>query len=482
LKRRRLSLETRLAVVTSAVLVLASSALFVGLAARERTNLIAAKARAATMVVQLLANEIAPAIDFGDVDEVASSLNYLRANSDIVGAAVWAKDGSSTPMAAWTTPGARVAVSPTAGETDGVATSPESLVVTRTVRGQRDKELATVRVAFTLARENEAFRSNRRQLFAMTAGLTAMIALGLGLLARRYVVGPIKRLSSAATALAEGDLSARVTVRTDDEIGDLASAFNIMSGAVAFREERLQKEIELAQRIQTSILPQSLNVPGLELAAIMIPTTQVGGDYYDVLPLKRGCWLGIGDVSGHGLDAGLIMLMIQSIVASLVARDPAAAPKDVIGVLNQVLFDNIRGRLRRDHHATLTLLRYDQSGMVTFAGAHEDIIVLRSLEKRCEIIVTPGTWVGGRHDIQSVTTDSPIQLYRGDILLLHSDGVTELRNPGGEPFGIERLCAALERVRAEPASKIQECLVEAVGQWGIPDDDVTLVVARYVGV
>jgi serine phosphatase RsbU (regulator of sigma subunit) len=482
LKRRRLSLETRLAVLTSAVLVLASSALFIGLAARERTNLIAAKARAASMVVQLLANEIAPAIDFGDLDEVASSLNYLRANSDIVGAGVWAKGGSDAPITAWTSPGAPVAVSPTASETDGVATSPESLVVTRTVRGQREKELATVRVVFTLARENEAFRSNRRQLFAMTTALTAIVALGLGLLARRYVVGPIKRLSLAATALAEGDLSARVAVRSDDEIGDLAIAFNTMSGAVAFREERLQKEIELAQRIQTSILPQSLNVPGLELAAIMIPTTQVGGDYYDVLPLERGCWIGIGDVSGHGLDAGLIMLMIQSIVASLVARDPAAAPKDVVCVLNQVLFDNIRGRLRRDHHATLTILSYDQSGMVTFAGAHEDIVVLRDLEKSCEIITTPGTWVGGRYDIRSVTRDSRIQLHRGDLLLLHSDGATELRNRGGEPFGIERLCAALERVRAEPTSKIQESLVEAVGQWGIPDDDVTLLVARYVGV
>jgi serine phosphatase RsbU (regulator of sigma subunit) len=248
---------------------------------------------------------------------------------------------------------------------------------------------------------------------------------------------------------------------------------------VAFRHEQLEKEIQLAQRIQTSILPQTLRVPGLELAAKMVPTTQVGGDYYDVLPSDGGCWIGIGDVSGHGLDAGLIMLMTQSIVAALVARNPAAAPAEIVAVLNEVLFDNVRNRLRREHHATLTLFRYDESGRVVFAGAHEDIVVYRRQERRCEIVQTRGTWVAGRRDIRRATVDSLLTLAPGDVMLLYTDGVIELRNEKGEQFGLDRLCAALEQVHEQSAREIEEHLLMSVGAWGLPDDDVTILVARY---
>jgi sigma-B regulation protein RsbU (phosphoserine phosphatase) len=254
-----------------------------------------------------------------------------------------------------------------------------------------------------------------------------------------------------------------------------------MSEAVAFREERLHKEIELAQRIQISILPQSLTVPNLELVATMLPAKEVGGDYYDVLPVGRGCWIGIGDVSGHGLDAGLIMLMTQSIVAALVTRDPNAAPRDIICVLNEVLVENIRSRLRRDDHVTFTLLHYDESGSIVFAGAHEDMIVYRVKEKRCELVPTLGTWLGGRRDVAAATVDSSLSLHAGDVLLLYTDGVIELRNRAQEQFGIDRLCAGLEEVHDQSLARIRDHLLLRIGEWGTADDDVTLLVARYVG-
>jgi sigma-B regulation protein RsbU (phosphoserine phosphatase) len=315
----------------------------------------------------------------------------------------------------------------------------------------------------------------------MTAGMTLTTAFVLGLLARRYVVGPVRRLAEAATALADGDLSARVDVRSDDDIGDLARAFNVMGKAVAFRQERLQKEIQLAQRIQTSILPVTPSVVDLAIAAKMVPTSEVGGDYYDVLPVADGCWIGIGDVAGHGLDAGLMMLMTQSIVAGLVARDPAASPRDVLCTLNEVLFDNIHNRLKRDDHATLTLLRYERAGRITFAGAHEEILVYRAEAGTCEVVDTPGTWVGGRRDIRPGTKESTLDLAPGDIFLLHTDGATEIRNATGEPFGLDRLKAELEKVHAEDPAKIVDHLVVAVGSWGNAEDDVTFMVGRFKG-
>jgi serine phosphatase RsbU (regulator of sigma subunit) len=479
--RRRLSLEARLGAVTVLVLVLASTTLFIELSARDRAKLMSAKASAAAMVTQLLANELSPDIDFGDVDDVSATLNYLRGNPEIVSAAVWAAPVGDEPLAAWVRPGAPVSSRPAPDDADGAQTSPDWLVATRTILGRHRTQLGRVRVVFTLAPENDAFRASRWQLLGMTAGLSALAAIVLGLLARRYVVGPLKRLAYAAGALADGDLSARVEIRRNDEISDLARAFNVMSDAVRFREERLHKELELAKRIQTSILPRSLEVPGLELSAVMLPTTQVGGDYYDVLPVEGGCWIGIGDVAGHGLDAGLFMLMTQSIVASLVAQNPSASPRDVVCVLNEVLVDNIRNRLQRDDHATLTVIHYDESGELVLAGAHEDIIVCRSRTGRCEAVATPGTWVGGRRDIRAGTVESRFLLEPRDVMLLYTDGVVELRNAQGEPFGFERLCAELERVHHEDVSKIQEHLLSAVGEWGTAEDDVTMVVARYVG-
>ncbi|MGH7434924.1 MAG: PP2C family protein-serine/threonine phosphatase, partial [Polyangiaceae bacterium] len=350
------SLETKLVVATSIVLVLVSTTLFVGLAARERAGLIDAKARAATMLMQLLATELGAAIDFGDADGVTARLGDLHENPAIVGAGVWTAEASE-PSASWISPGAPALDAPKASDPDGTSSSSGWLVATRTVASPRGATLARIRVVFSLAAENEAFQRSRSRLFWMTAGMTLTTAIALGLLARRYVVGPVRRLAEAATAMADGDLSARVDVRSDDDIGDLARAFNVMGKAVAFREERLQKEIQLAQRIQTSILPVTPSVVDLTIAAKMVPTSEVGGDYYDVLPVEGGCWIGIGDVAGHGLDAGLMMLMTQSIVAGLVARDPAASPRDVLCTLNEVLFDNIHNRLKRDDHATLTLLR-----------------------------------------------------------------------------------------------------------------------------
>ncbi|MGH7268832.1 MAG: PP2C family protein-serine/threonine phosphatase, partial [Polyangiaceae bacterium] len=139
-------------------------------------------------------------------------------------------------------------------------------------------------------------------------------------------------------------------------------------------------------------------------------------------------------------------------------------------------------RISRDDHATLTILRYDSSGEVTFAGAHEDIIIHRAAAGRCEVIETPGTWVGGRRDIRAGAVDTRLTLGRGDVMLLYTGGVTEMRNASSEQFGIDRRCVEFERVHDAVVDKIQEHLLMAVGEWGIAEDDVTVLVARYMGV
>ncbi|MGK4006226.1 SpoIIE family protein phosphatase [Sorangium sp. So ce1036] len=245
-------------------------------------------------------------------------------------------------------------------------------------------------------------------------------------------------------------------------------------------QERARQESVVAEHIQTALLPATLRVDGLELSAAMKPTAEVGGDYYDVLPTPQGGWLGIGDVAGHGLAAGLVMLMIQGMVAALTRREPTASPGAVISALNRAIHENIRDRLKRDEHATLVLLRYERGGRVTFAGAHEDLLVCRARTGRCECIPSSGVWVGILPAIDAMTRDAEFVLEDGDVLVLYSDGVTEARNAHREQFGVERLCAAVEATQAAPVDVIRDRILRDVESWSTsPDDDITVVVARY---
>jgi sigma-B regulation protein RsbU (phosphoserine phosphatase) len=242
----------------------------------------------------------------------------------------------------------------------------------------------------------------------------------------------------------------------------------------------LEQELSIATRIQTSILPRNLQVPGLEIAATMLPATEVGGDYYDVLPTPRGCWIGIGDVAGHGLRPGLVMMMLQSIVSALVRANPTSAPRDLLRVVNAVLYENVRERLGQDEHATLSLIHYQDDGELAFAGAHEDMLVLRAATGKVEVVPTLGTWVGATKDIDDATQDARCRLRDGDVLLLYTDGVIEAENAAKEQFGPERLARLLERLGDESSAKIRDALCAAVTEFMSEQrDDIALLVARY---
>lgn len=319
-----------------------------------------------------------------------------------------------------------------------------ALVVPNELRGQRRKSLVIEPLFF-----------ESRQL--------GYAALELGP-KRRVVYELLRELISAALRGAE------LVRRVAEEASNREKA----------EKERLEQELDIATRIQTSILPRDLRVENLQIAATMVPATEVGGDYYDVLPGDGGCWLAIGDVAGHGLGPGLVMMMLQSIVAALGRENFGALPSEMVNVVNAVLYDNVRNRLRQDEHATLTLLRYFANGELLFAGAHEDLVILRAATGRCERIETLGTWVGATQDIADVTEDQRARLEDGDVLLLFTDGVIEAANAAGEQYGIERLCAELEAARHETVTEIRNRVLGSVQAFlAVQNDDIALLVARH---
>src|SRR5262249_9515301 len=146
-----------------------------------------------------------------------------------------------------------------------------------------------------------------------------------------------------------------------DEVGDLATSSNAMidrleatardlekATAELVAKQRLEQELEIGARIQTSIPPASVEIQGLQISGRMRPATEVGGDYFDAFPVPNGGWVAIGDVAGHGLTAGLVMLMAQSVIAGLGRASPLASPARLLQTVNAVLFENIRRRLRHD--------------------------------------------------------------------------------------------------------------------------------------
>jgi phosphoserine phosphatase RsbU/P len=240
--------------------------------------------------------------------------------------------------------------------------------------------------------------------------------------------------------------------------------------------------MEIAARIQTSILPRVLSVPGLEISATMIPATEVGGDYYDVLPVEGGCWIAIGDASGHGLTAGLVMMMVQTGVATLVRRDESSPPKDVLKTLNRVLYENIHDRLEAERHMTLSLMRYDVTGKLTVAGAHMDAVVWRAATQTTEMLKTMGTFLAISDDIDHVNVEQEWQLSKGDLLVLLTDGVTEAENAAGKPFGYEGVLEAIDTRATMPVGVIQSALAKAVTEHSpVLADDCTIMVLRFVG-
>lgn len=291
----------------------------------------------------------------------------------------------------------------------------------------------------------------------------------------------------------DGDVHAAIElfacdVRSPDE--DLLVTFAALGSQIGHFIERMRaqeqlrtRELEIAKRIQTSLLPRAFEVPGLEIAAAMVTADDVGGDYYDVLPFTGGAWLGIGDVSGHGVGAGMIMIMIQSAIAALTRC--ATSPSEVVVALNSLLHDNIRGRMRGNDHVTFSLLRYTRDGRVRFAGAHEDFVLYRAATGDCELVELTGTWLAAKASVADVTHDRELQLHPGDVLVLYTDGILEARDAQRRQFGIARLRDEVRELAGQPAlaaTEIRDAIIRRVLGWGIRvDDDLSVMVLRYQG-
>jgi len=248
--------------------------------------------------------------------------------------------------------------------------------------------------------------------------------------------------------------------------------------ALQYARDALWSEMELAKRIQTALLPNNPSLQGYEIAAAMYPAKEVGGDYYDIIDTREnGRWITIGDVSGHGVDSGLIMMMAETSIRSTIHSMVDTNPAMVIDAVNEVIRENIN-RLGSDHYMSLMAIRLDDSGM-SVAGKHQDIIVHRSSSNKTESIPTQGTWIGIANRIFKYLPIKKIKIQQGDIVLLFTDGITEAANERGEMFDQRRLEQALNKYADLPVGKLVEKIIKDVEEYQVEqNDDMTLIALR----
>jgi len=252
-------------------------------------------------------------------------------------------------------------------------------------------------------------------------------------------------------------------------------------GELKVARDSLWGEIELAKEIQTALLPQDYQTDQHQIAASMLPASQVGGDYFDVKAGSDGStWFNIGDVSGHGVTSGLIMMMAQTSIASMIQGIDKIDPSEVIRHVNVVVSENIR-RLNEFKYMTLTLLRAKPGGWFTYSGMHQDLLIYRSREAKVVELETHGTWIGVVSDmsVPAALVEEEFKLDSGDVLLLYTDGVTEAHNAEGDMFGNARLVETLGRFGHLAAIEIKEkILAEVLAFSAVQDDDITLLVVK----
>jgi sigma-B regulation protein RsbU (phosphoserine phosphatase) len=217
----------------------------------------------------------------------------------------------------------------------------------------------------------------------------------------------------------------------------------------------------------------------------MITATEVGGDFYEILPQENnGTYFAIGDVTDHGLESGLVMLMTQAAIRTCIDNINSDLEKALVQI-NRVLYRNIHDRMGDKRNLTLTLL-YHEKNKVRYVGQHESILVHRKETNTIEEIDTldNGMYVGLLEDgFEDFVAESSFSFNQGDTILLYTDGATEAENPSGDMYGIERLMNTLQQNIEQGSDDIINNLTTNIFEFMNGKellDDISLMVIKKV--
>jgi serine phosphatase RsbU (regulator of sigma subunit) len=316
------------------------------------------------------------------------------------------------------------------------------------------------------------------------------VALALGLLLARSITRGVHALSVGTQRLRQGDFSHVIPVGSRDQLGELAESFNHMSRGIQqlmqeqAEKERLEEELRIARQIQMSLLPGEglVRVPGVRVAALCLPAAEVGGDYYDLLPLgatRMGVL--VADVSGKGTSAALYMAELKGLVLSL--SRIYESPARLLAEANRILSANMDSR----SFVTMTYAIVDtRERLMRYARAgHNPMIHFEARTGRTRVLAPPGLGLGldPGDRFERILEEEEVPLEPGDSFLFFTDGLSEAMNPSAELFGEGRLRQILETSEGLGSDELKRRIMDEVHSFvgdATPHDDMTLVVLKIV--
>ena len=246
--------------------------------------------------------------------------------------------------------------------------------------------------------------------------------------------------------------------------------------------ERMGAELNVAQKLQQMVLPKPEEfdeIKDLDIAGFMEPADEVGGDYYDVLHTDGVVTIGIGDVTGHGLESGILMLMTQTAVRTL-QEVKESDPIRFLDTLNRTIFQNVK-RMDSEKNLTLAILNYSE-GKISISGQHEETIVVRK-GGNIERIDTMdlGLPIGMDDDITDFIDRITVELNSGDGVVLYTDGIPEAFDMDKKQYGMERLCDVISKNWQLTAGQIKQAVIDDVREFIGKQkvfDDITLLILK----
>jgi serine phosphatase RsbU (regulator of sigma subunit)/anti-sigma regulatory factor (Ser/Thr protein kinase)/transposase-like protein len=328
----------------------------------------------------------------------------------------------------------------------------------------------------------------RRGLF-----LIASIGLIAGFIAvfllSNYFVKPIQKLTEGVLRIGDGNLDRTLPVEGTDEFSEIAKAFNEITTKFkkaqdnVVEQERMQKEMQVAQEIQHALLPRRFpEMEGYDIATVYRAAKDVGGDYFDFVQIDRDT-LGIivADVSGKGVPGSLVMTMIRT--ALRLESRGNFSPTDVLGRVNRFVADDVK----KGMFITIFFITLDsQSRTISYASAgHNPMILYRQDSDSCYFLNTRGMPLGislpeGVEFEDSLLADK-VKLKKDDMLVVYTDGITEAMNKAGEQFGNDRLISFIKGnsdLSPEDFAKKLDAEINRFTAGAPQNDDITLVVIK----
>ena len=318
------------------------------------------------------------------------------------------------------------------------------------------------------------------------------VAFLMGLTLARSITGSVHELFVGTERLRRGDFSHKIAIRSRDQLGELAGSFNSMSASIQdlleqkAEKERLEEELRIARRIQMSLLPSgSHSIRNVSLTGHCEPAREVGGDYYDFLPLDQTrMGILIADVAGKGTSAALYMAELKGLVLSL--SEVHASPRDLLIAANRIISKHLDARsfitmtyaVVDVEQRTLTVARAGHCPLVFVPGPHASCRDAQSVQPDGMVL---GLAIDTGDMFSRVLEEITIPLGAGDLFLLYTDGISEAMNVAGDCFGDARL-ADLAREHADlGSSDLRERILDDVRRFAgdAPQhDDMTMVLVK----